>query len=55
MYANLLLGRYLSTNGRYTIRTFATEFLSSLANSFDGGVTSIQSHPYVEHLIAVGR
>ncbi len=27
----------------------------SIARSFDAGVTSIQSHPYVEHLIAVGR
>jgi diphthamide biosynthesis protein 7 len=22
---------------------------------FDGGVTSMQSHPYLEHMVAVGR
>jgi diphthamide biosynthesis protein 7 len=44
-------------NKQYVRRMYLRlrELLYSAHSSFDAGVTTIQSHPNVEHLVAVGR
>jgi diphthamide biosynthesis protein 7 len=44
-------------NKQYVRRMYfrLRELLYSAHYSFDAGITTIQSHPNVEHLVAVGR
>lgn len=45
---------YLLTNG--SVFTILLDLRLIIAvRSFDAGITTLQNHPYVEHLLAVGR
>lgn len=50
-------GRVLTTIRQQAVRIFAATSLLRTLNlyRFDAGVTTIQSHPHIEHILAVGR
>lgn len=50
-------GRVLTTVRQQTVHIVAVTSLLRALNlyRFDAGVTTIQSHPHIEHILAVGR